>query len=46
MNLNNKDNIKVKLKNKELRLTLEMKENLKKRKAQIKERKINLSKNK
>ena len=46
MNLNNKDNIKVKLKNKELRLTLEMKENLKKRKAQIKARKINLSKNK
>ena len=46
MNLNNKDNIKVKLKNKELRLALEMKENLKKRKAQIKSRKINLSKNK
>ncbi|MCH2678010.1 MAG: hypothetical protein MKZ86_01170 [Alphaproteobacteria bacterium] len=46
MNLNNKDNIKVKLKNKELRLALEMKENLKKRKAQIKARKINLSKNK
>ena len=38
MNLNNKDNIKVKLKNKELRLALEMKENLKKRKAQIKAR--------
>lgn len=46
MNLNNKDNIKVKLKNKELRLALEMKENLKKRKAQIKARKINLIKNK
>ena len=46
MNLNNKDNIKVKLKNKELRLALEMKENLKKRKAQIKARKINLSNNK
>ena len=46
MNLNNKDNIKVKLKNKELKLALEMKENLKKRKAQIKARKINLSKNK
>jgi|TARA_Y100001970_G_scaffold293525_1_gene440957 hypothetical protein len=46
MNLNNKDNIKVKLKNKELRLAMEMKENLKKRKAQIKARKINLSKNK
>ncbi len=46
MNLNNKDNIKVKLKNKELRLALEMKENLKKRKAQIKARKINISKNK
>ena len=46
MNLNNKDNIKVKLKNKELRLALEIKENLKKRKAQIKARKINLSKNK
>ena len=46
MNLNNKDNIKVKLKNKELRLALEMKENLKKRKAQIKARKTNLSKNK
>ena len=46
MNLNNKDNIKVKLKNKELRLALEVKENLKKRKAQIKARKINLSKNK
>ena len=46
MNLNNKDNIKVKSKNKELRLALEMKENLKKRKAQIKARKINLSKNK
>ena len=46
MNLNNKDNIKVKLKNKELRLALEMKENLKKRKDQIKARKINLSKNK
>ena len=46
MYLNNKDNIKVKLKNKELRLALEMKENLKKRKAQIKARKINLSKNK
>jgi len=46
MNLNNKDNIKVKLKNKELRLALEMKENLKKRKSQIKARKINLSKNK
>ena len=46
MNLNNKDNIKVKLKNKELRLALEMKENLKKRKSQMKARKINLSKNK
>ena len=46
MNLNNKDNIKVKLKNKELRLAMEMKENLKKRKAQIKARKINLRKNK
>ena len=46
MNLNNKDNIKVKLKNKELRLAMEMKENLKKRKAQIKARKINISKNK
>ena len=46
MNLNNKDNIKVKLKNKELRLAMEMKENLKKRKAQIKARKINLSKKK
>ena len=46
MNLNNKDNIKVKLKNKELRLALEMRENLKKRKAQIKARKINVSKNK
>ncbi len=39
MNLNNKDNIKAKLKNKERRLALEMKENLKKRKAQIKARK-------
>ena len=39
MNLNNKDNIKARLKNKELRLALEMKENLKKRKAQIKARK-------
>ena len=38
MNLNNKDNTKLKLKNKELRLALEMKENLKKRKAQIKAR--------
>ncbi|MFP6779487.1 MAG: hypothetical protein VB916_04285 [Alphaproteobacteria bacterium] len=38
MNLNNKDNIKMKLKNKELRLASEMKENLKKRKAQIKAR--------
>ena len=40
MNLNNKDNIKVKLKNKELRLALEMKENLKRRKAQLKARKL------
>ena len=40
MNLNNKDNMKAKLKNKELRLALEMKENLKKRKSQIKARKL------
>ena len=39
MNLNNKENNKLKLKNKELRLVLEMKENLKKRKAQLKARK-------
>ena len=40
MNLNNKENNKLKLKNKELRLVLEMKENLKKRKAQFKARKL------
>ena len=40
MNLNNKENSKLKLKNKELRLALEMKENLKRRKAQLKERKL------
>ena len=39
MNLNNKENNKLKLKRKELRLVLEMKENLKKRKAQFKARK-------
>ena len=32
MNLNNKENNKLKIKNKELRLVLEMKKNLKKRK--------------
>ena len=40
MNLNNKENCKLKLKNKELRLALEMKENLKRRKAQLKARKL------
>ena len=40
MNLNNKENSKLKLKNKELRLALEMKENLKRRKAQFKARKL------
>ena len=40
MNLNNKKNIKLKLKNKELRLALEMRENLKRRKAQLKARKL------
>ena len=40
MNLNNKENSKLKLKNKELRLALEMKENLKRRKAQLKARKL------
>tara|TARA_Y100000758_G_scaffold284366_1_gene233783 strand:+ start:337 stop:474 length:138 start_codon:yes stop_codon:yes gene_type:complete len=39
MNLNNKENNKLKLKRKELRLVLEMKENLKKRKTQLKARK-------
>jgi hypothetical protein len=39
MNLNNKENNKLKIKNKELRLVLEMKENLKRRKAQLKARK-------
>ena len=39
MNLNNKENNKLKLEKKELRLVLEMKENLKKRKAQLKARK-------
>jgi len=38
MNLNNKENHKLKLKNKELRLIAEMKENLKKRKVQLKAR--------
>lgn len=38
MNLNNKENNKLKIKNKELRLVLEMKKNLKKRKAQLKAR--------
>ena len=40
MNLNNKENSNLKLKNKELRLALEMKENLKRRKAQLKARKL------
>ena len=40
MNLNNKENSNLKLKNKELRLTLEMKENLRRRKAQLKARKL------
>ena len=40
MNLNNKENSKLKIKNKELRLALEMKENLKRRKAQLKARKL------
>ena len=40
MNLNNKENSILKLKNKELRLVLEMKENLKRRKAQLKSRKL------
>lgn len=40
MNLNNKENSKLKLKNKELRLALEMRENLKRRKAQLKARKL------
>ena len=44
MNLNNKDNFKLKLKNKELRLVQEMKENLKKRKVQTKARKEKLNK--
>ena len=39
MNLNNKENNKLKLEKKELRLVLEMKENLKRRKAQLKARK-------
>ena len=39
MNLNNKENNKLKLEKKELRLLLEMKENLKRRKAQLKARK-------
>jgi hypothetical protein len=40
MNLNNKENNKLKIKNKELRLALEMKENLKRRKAQLTARKL------
>ena len=40
MNLNNKENSNLKLKNKELRLALEMKENLKRRKAQLKARQL------
>ena len=40
MNLNNKENSNLKLKNKELRLVLEMKENLRRRKAQLKARKL------
>ena len=40
MNLNNKENSSLKLKNKELRLVLEMKENLRRRKAQLKARKL------
>ena len=40
MNLNNKENNNLKLKNKELRLVLEMKENLKRRKTQLKARKL------
>ena len=40
MNLNNKENSSLKLKNKELRLALEMKENLKRRKSQLKARKL------
>ena len=40
MNLNNKENSNLKLKNKELRLVLEMKENLKRRKVQLKARKL------
>jgi len=39
MNLNNKENNKLKLEKKELRLVLEMKENLKRRKTQLKARK-------
>ena len=39
MNLNNKENNKLKLEKKELRLLLEMKENLKRRKTQLKARK-------
>ena len=46
MNLNNKENNKLKIKNKELRLVLEMKENLKRRKAQLKARKEKIIKTK
>ena len=46
MNLNNKENSNLKLKNKELRLALEMKENLKRRKAQLKARELKTIKTK
>jgi len=46
MNLNNKENSNLKLKNKELRLALEMKENLKRRKAQLKAREQKIIKTK
>ena len=44
MNLNNKENSSLKSKNKELRLALEMKENLRRRKAQLKARKLKSNK--
>ena len=46
MNLNNKENSSLKSKNKELRLALEMKENLKRRKAQLKARELKIIKTK
>ena len=44
MNLNNKENSSLKSKNKELRLALEMKENLRRRKTQLKARKLKSNK--